>query len=82
MRLDRYIGEPAKFKVLRRQPDGSYKEMPPFDYFVLALKDRFTPSALLGYSNAARQHGDKELVADVERMTKEAEARSDRKYPD
>lgn len=78
MRLDRYIGEQPKFKVMRRQPDGSYQEMPPFDYFVLALKDQFTPAALEAYANQARAFGDLELNEDVRRLMHEALERPDR----
>lgn len=82
MRLDRYIGEEPKFKVLRRQPDGSYKEMPAFDYFVLALKDQYTPQALTEYALRAEAAGDAELARDVVRLAQEAKTRPDRKKPD
>src|SRR5215216_2909579 len=97
MRLDRYTGRPPKFHVFRRVdstndlPEGErvyefdgaiYRRMPPFDYFVLALKDRFTPDALAAYSEAAHDAGDKELAGDIERLEDEAIARPDRKNPD
>lgn len=82
MRLDRYIGEQPKFKVMRRQPNGSYAEVSAFDYFVLALKDRHTPQALDAYADSAREAGDTELAGDVERLALEACERPDRKFPD
>jgi hypothetical protein len=82
MRLDRYIGEEPKFKVLRRQPDGSYQEVPAFDYFVLALKDANTSTALDAYATAASVNRDDELAADVWRLADEARMRDDRKLPD
>lgn len=83
MRLDRYIGEEPKFRVQRRQPDGSYKEVEPFDYFVLALKDYHTTAALGAYAASAAVFGkDVELGEDVRRLQGEAVARPDRKMPD
>ena len=97
MRLDRYIGEKPKFLVFRRidglahedekgvivADDGTlYREVPAFDYFVLALKDWFTPTALIEYAQAARHSGDHALAADVMRLAGEASRRPDRKIPD
>lgn len=82
MRLDRYIGEEPKFKVQRRQPDGTYKDVPPFDYFVLALKDEFARYALSAYGEAAHYAGDAELADDIARLHHEAISRSDSKRPD
>lgn len=82
MRLDRYIGEEPKFRVQRRQPDGSYKEVPAFDYFVLALKDRFAVDALSAYAAAAERAHEFETANDVARLTDEARARPDQKIPD
>jgi hypothetical protein len=82
MRLDRYIGEEPKFRVQRRQPDGTYKEVPAFDYFVLALKDTITPAALSAYADRARALGDHELSQDIARLAEEARRRADAKMPD
>lgn len=82
MRLDRYIGEQPKFRVLRRQSDGSYKEVPAFDYFVLALKDRFVPDALSAYAAAAERSHEFETANDVARLADEARSRPDQKIPD
>lgn len=82
MRLDHYTGQEPKFKVLRRQDDGSYKEVPPFDYFVLALKDMNTFGALIAYAHDALKHGDRELYNDVMQLSGEARNRTDRKLPD
>ncbi|MGU3658441.1 hypothetical protein [Methylobacterium fujisawaense] len=82
MRLDRYTGEEPKFRVQRRQPDGTYKEVPAFDYFVLALKDRLTPAALSAYAERARTFGDDELSQDIVRLAEEARQRADAKMPD
>lgn len=82
MRLDRYVGDEPKFRVLRRQDDGSYNEVPAFDYFVLALKDINTPPALKAYMNSARTSGDAELAIDIERLMYASAARTDCKKPD
>lgn len=82
MRLDRYIGKEPKFRVQRRQPDGTYKEVPAFDYFVLALKGAMTPAALSAYADRALTFGDQELSVDMVRLAEEARQRSDRKMPD
>lgn len=83
MRLDRYVGEEPKFRVLRRQPDGSYKEVEPFDYFVLALKDHHTAAALGSYAASAAVIGkDADLAADVKRLQGESLSWPGRKMPD
>jgi len=82
MRLNRYTGGDEKFKVMRLQPDGSYKEMPAFDYFVVALKDWNAVPALSAYADSAGVTGDYELRDDMRRLTREAANRPDRKYPD
>lgn len=96
MRLDRYTGQKPKFMVYRRVDDPAvkragpgfvtidgtvYRRMPPFDYFVLALKDVFTPTALFAYAQRAFS-SDRELADDVMRLAQEARDRDDRKIPD
>ena len=71
MRLDRYTGQEPKFKVLRRQPDGTYSEVPAFDCFVMKRQDINTPDGLMAYADAALRHGDQELNADMMRLAYE-----------
>jgi hypothetical protein len=82
MRLDRYAGEEPKFKILRRQPDGSYVEVPAFDYFVLALKDKYAHEAIRVYASEAFKDRNLEYGYDVARLHLEAMSRDDIKTPD
>lgn len=59
-----------------------YKRVPPFDYFVLALKDKFVPPALEAYGTAARDAGDVELAVDIDSLEDEALTARGRKNPD
>lgn len=82
----RRIDDPA-FQPSSSDPDVMeidevlYRLMPAFDYFVLALKDRFVPPALQAYAGVARIF-DTELAEDVSRLVQEARSRPDSKIPD
>lgn len=93
MRLDRYSGEKARFRVLRRvdKPEAmksydwkdgiAYEEVPAFDCFVLKRQDVHAPAALAAYADSS-QHFDAELSTDVRALGREWLSSPGRKIPD
>lgn len=82
MRLDRYSGQEPRFRVQRRQEDGTYRDVNPWDCFVLKRKDMNAVPALEAYALSADDLGDEDLAADVTRLASEWGASKDAKVPD